>query len=324
MMPVGLLPVAPRPFEDELLSSWRGRVACRYDLTEEGLSERLGVARVDRWIGFVGRDFAPTPAAVSAWARACRLSEERVRDMALSTRPRPVGLYVWGEGRVAGAIRRPVCPACLDEDADVGRDHHIRRSWALVESCLCDRHGRFLSETCAHCPSQMGFRFRNRGVARLVCVQCQGVVRSLETPGGVASPGVLGVFSDAVPRLRAGRGQPSFGGGRGAARRAAALGRASRAGRKRDPLHFARRVPRSLPASGRGGAGSERAAGHGVPGLADGDVAWRGATPRSWRRGAGFWSCAVHARTTGGVDGRGRFATGPFSSLCRLRSRSLG
>ena len=29
----------------------------------------------------------------------------------------------------------------------------------------------------------------------LVCVQCQGVVRSLETPGGVASPGVLGVFS---------------------------------------------------------------------------------------------------------------------------------
>ena len=190
----GLLPIAPRPFEDELLSSWQGRIACRYDLTEEGLSERLGVGRADRWIGFSGRDFAPAPAAVSAWAKASRLSERRVKVMALSMRRRPVGLYVWRESSAAGAIRRPVCPARLSEDGEAGRDHHIRRSWAPVESCLSDRHGRFLSETCAHCPSQMGFRFRNRGGARLVCVQRQGVVRSLEATGGDALPRSQGVF----------------------------------------------------------------------------------------------------------------------------------
>jgi hypothetical protein len=99
MIPGDFLPVAPRPFEDELLSSWQGRIACRYDLCADGLSERLGVARHDRSIGFSGRDFAPAGAAVSAWARACRLSEGRVREMALSTRGRPIGLYVWGEGR---------------------------------------------------------------------------------------------------------------------------------------------------------------------------------------------------------------------------------
>ncbi len=195
MIPGGFLPVAPRPFEDELLSSWQGRIACRYDLCADGLSERLGVAPHDRPIGFSGRDFAPASAAVSAWARACRLSEGRVRDMALSRRRRPVGLYVWGEGRAVGAIRRPVCTDCLDEDADAGRDHHIRRTWALVESCLCDRHGRFLSETCAHCPSLLGFHFRNRGgAARLVCIRCQSAVRGLAVAGAVASPGIQGFF----------------------------------------------------------------------------------------------------------------------------------
>ena len=268
MMPVGLLPVAPRPFEDELLSSWRGRVACRYDLTEEGLSERLGVARVDRWIGFAGRDFAPTPAAVSAWARACRLSEERARDMALSTRPRPVGLYVWGEGRVAGAIRRPVCPACLDEDADAGRDHHIRRSWALVESCLCDRHGRFLSETCAHCPSQMGFRFRNRGVARLVCVQCQGVVRRLETPGGVASPGVLGVFR-MLSRVFA-QAVDSLPSAAGAVLRAARLLWAAPRARGASATPFISRVASLAPCPPRAGAAQDRS----EP-LATASLGWR-------------------------------------------------
>ena len=194
MTPGGFLPVAPRPFEDELLSSWQSRIACRYDLQVDDLSERLGVAPHDRPIGFSGRDFAPAAASVSVWARACRLSDERVRNMALSTRRRPVGLYVWGQGRAVAAIRRPICPACLDEDADAGRDHHIRRTWALVESCLCARHGRFLSETCAHCPSLLGFQFRNRGGgARMVCIQCQGVVRGVA--GVAASPAIREFFT---------------------------------------------------------------------------------------------------------------------------------
>jgi hypothetical protein len=178
MIPGGLLPVAPRAFEDELLSSWQGRVACRYDLEADDLAERLGATPRGRPVGFADRDFAPADAAVSVWASACRLADRQVSEMALSSRRRPVGLYVWGEGRAVGAIRRPVCPACLDEDAEAGRDHHLRRTWALVERCLCDRHRRFLSETCPQCSSITGYRFRNRGgAARLVCIRCQGVVR---------------------------------------------------------------------------------------------------------------------------------------------------
>ncbi|MUO73518.1 TniQ family protein, partial [Agrobacterium vitis] len=33
----GRLPVAPRPYRDELLSSWLVRVACRYGLTAREL-----------------------------------------------------------------------------------------------------------------------------------------------------------------------------------------------------------------------------------------------------------------------------------------------
>jgi len=47
---MGRLPVAPRPYRDELLSSWLGRVACRYGLDAEGLvgalfADREGDAR---------------------------------------------------------------------------------------------------------------------------------------------------------------------------------------------------------------------------------------------------------------------------------------
>ena len=41
---MGRLPVAPRPYRDELLSSWLGQVACRYGLDAESLVDALGVA----------------------------------------------------------------------------------------------------------------------------------------------------------------------------------------------------------------------------------------------------------------------------------------
>jgi len=324
MSPGGFLPVAPRPFEDELLSSWQGRIACRYDLCADDLSQRLEVAPHDRPIGFWGRDFAPGSAVVSAWARACRVSEERVRDMALSTRRRPVGLYVWGEGGAVGAMRRPVCPACLDEDADAGLDHHIRRTWALVESCLCDRHGRFLSETCAHCPSLLGFRFRNRGGARLVCIQCQIAVRDLAAASDAASSGIQGFFRMLSSVFS--ESNDSFPSTASAALRAARLLWApprARGRSRQDPLCSARRLRRSLSATDWSGPGLERALGDGLPGVADGDAPWRRATPRSRRRHAELGFRAVHARPTGGMDGRRPPGVSrPFGSRCRGRTRS--
>jgi len=269
MIPGEFLPVAPRPFEDELLSSWQGRIACRYDLCADGLTERLGVARQDRSIGFWGRDFAPGSTALSAWASACRLSEGRVRDMALSTRRRPVGLYVWGEGRAVGTIRRPVCPTCLEEDADAGRDHHIRRTWALVESCLCGRHGRFLSETCPHCQCLLGFRFRSRGGrARLVCIQCQNAVRGLGAVGDAASPAIQGFFRMLSSVLAESiEGLPSAA---CAVLRAARLLWAPPRARGRNRTPFISRVASDVPCPPRAGAAEDRS----EP-LATASLGWR-------------------------------------------------
>jgi hypothetical protein len=174
------LPLAPRPEGDELLSSWQGRVACRYDLIHDDLSRWLGVLQDDRCAGFTERDFAPSAEMVQAWAASCRLSEERVQALALASRPRSRSWYVWGEGRVPGAFRRPVCLACLDDDAAAGRDHHIRRTWALVETLVCERHRRVLDEACPRCLDSTGFRFVvHEMAARLACVRCGRVVRTV-------------------------------------------------------------------------------------------------------------------------------------------------
>ena len=293
MIPGDFLPVAPRPFEGELLSSWQGRIACRYDLCPDHLTERFGVARDDRSIGFSGRDFAPAPAAVSAWARACRLSEGRVREMALSTRPRPIGLYVWGEGRAVGAIRRPLSRVpggrrrgrprpSHSPDLGAGRTVPVRPAPAVPVGNL-----RALFE----CPGISVSEPRPLGPSGLYALPKRRARRRGRGRLGGNSTGLR----DAVLRLRQGHRRLPVDGRRGAASRAAALGLASRAGPKQDPLHRARRVRRSLSAADRGGGGPERASGHGVPGVADGDPTRRRATPRSRRRAPRPGLRAVHA-----------------------------
>lgn len=183
------LPLSPRPEDDELLSSWQGRVACRYDLIHDDLSRWLGVLRDDRCGGFTGRDFAPSAEMVQAWAASCRLPEESVQALALSSLSRSRSWYVWGEGRAPGAFRWPVCLACLDDDAAAGRDHHVRRTWALVETVVCDRHYRVLEEACPHCLDSSGFRFVvHEAAARLACIRCGRIARTMpqERRGGSA------------------------------------------------------------------------------------------------------------------------------------------
>lgn len=192
----GILPIAPRPEGDELLSSWQARVACRYGLTPDELSRWLDATGDDRRTGFLKRDFAPSAGTRQAWAAACRLSEPQIESMVLSSQPRSRSWYVWGEGRGPGIFRRPICLECLAEDAAGGRDHHFRRSWAFVETFVCDRHGCALEETCQHCRSILGFRFLIADEAvRLACVAC-GVVLEARRIGG--SHGLFGSLSASI------------------------------------------------------------------------------------------------------------------------------
>jgi len=188
------LPLAPRPYDDELLSSWQGRVACRYGMSREALGLSIGLpAAIASPNGFPTADYAPDVEVATAWAQACRLDPSRVEGLALQGR-RGLDRYVWAFEAGGAFIGCPICPACLDEDAQAGRDHYLRRCWLQVEALLCARHDIFLVEDCERCGAQ-GFRFVVlNSAARLACRRCGRLVRRAAPGWSEPSPWAKAVF----------------------------------------------------------------------------------------------------------------------------------
>lgn len=189
------LPIAPRPHDDELLSSWQGRVACRYGVDREVLGLSLGLpAALAAPRGFAAADYAPDAEVVAAWAQACRLDPARLESLALERR-RTQDRYVWAHEAGGAFVGFPACPACLDEDAQSGRDQYLRRAWLRVEALLCARHGLFLVEDCEECGARgFGFALRD-GAARLVCRRCGAVVQQASGEGRGPWPGEKAVLA---------------------------------------------------------------------------------------------------------------------------------
>jgi len=86
MMVSARLPVSPRPFRDELLSSWVARVAAHYG--SEPLE--LIVYLAGQWSRDAGArqvdDVAPDMGLLRLWAKACRMDPERLRRRSLAFR----------------------------------------------------------------------------------------------------------------------------------------------------------------------------------------------------------------------------------------------
>lgn len=167
-----LLPIAPRPYVDELISSWQARVACRYGCAP---------AEIEIWLGYEDRppvagsfelqDFRPDSLVLRSWARTARLKIAAVEAMMLSRLVRAVDWYV------ADRRERGICLDCLDEDASKGQDHYLRREWAQVEAAACRKHRRVLQDFCDRCFARGKFRFEcidERVV--LICGRCSTVV----------------------------------------------------------------------------------------------------------------------------------------------------
>jgi hypothetical protein len=84
-MRIRRLPVAPRPYRDEITTSWLGRVACRYGLDAPQLASHLV---------FDDADAAPPPVSEMAWtadqtrlwAKACGLDPARLQRLSLAWR----------------------------------------------------------------------------------------------------------------------------------------------------------------------------------------------------------------------------------------------
>ncbi|MCE6078365.1 TniQ family protein [Agrobacterium vitis] len=169
---IPLLPIAPRPYPDELISSWQARVACRYGCTPGEIEHWLGHEDRPSASGSIElRDFRPDPLVLRSWARTARLKIAEVEAMMLSRSVRSIAWYVT-DRREQGT-----CPDCLDEDVSVGRDHYLRREWAHVETAVCRKHRCMLQDWCGHCFARDRFRFECIAEeARLICGHCSTAV----------------------------------------------------------------------------------------------------------------------------------------------------
>jgi len=169
------LPVAPRPYRDELLSSWLGRVACRYGLDAASLVGAIAMNNDARAIPI--DDATPPQEDIASWAQACGVDPGRVARLTLARR-RPERSKVWflsqGPPWASTAVRSPpVCRACFEADRSAGRDEHLRADWMLAERCACPAHRQVLLDHCPRCGWQLYCVFRLRdGRARLVCGRC--------------------------------------------------------------------------------------------------------------------------------------------------------
>ncbi len=161
-----LLPLAPRPYADELISSWQGRVAVRYALRS---------ADVDAWLDLdcsasMDRDLDPDPASLWRWARACRIHPDVIGALPLSRHTAPLGYVLQSRWR-------GFCSACLEGDRRNGRDQYFRRSWSRAETVACPTHRVRLRYSCSGCFTRCEFRFEYRdGLAELICSGCMAAV----------------------------------------------------------------------------------------------------------------------------------------------------
>ncbi|MBB3165751.1 hypothetical protein FHS25_006263 [Rhizobium laguerreae] len=172
MRQVRLLAIAPRPCDDELLSCWHWRVASHYSTSPQQVESWISESSGGQNQNFSSWDFHPDRDQTRLWALACRIRKPDLDRLSLQSAGRPRSSFV------SDPINRGVCPVCLDEDAEEGRDHYCRRRWAGVEAVVCPRHEIGLENSCARCFRSGLFQFRQTpaGVARLFCRYCGAVV----------------------------------------------------------------------------------------------------------------------------------------------------
>ena len=170
------LPVAPRPYPDELISSWLDRVACRYGLRGGEIAAPLfkqGGGTPRRRL-----DWQADAADLAAVGEVCRIPVEvlRAQDLAVAYPDWPRHWFSW-EGRDGmsdpwGDLAPGFCGCCLREDVAAGRDTYIRHAWARAFG-MCHRHKIPLTEACPWCGARRAFwPTLCRGRARHLCSAC--------------------------------------------------------------------------------------------------------------------------------------------------------
>jgi hypothetical protein len=168
------LPVAPRPFRDELLSSWMSRVATRFGLEVPDMTAYLAGQEGTLPTLCQIADTTPEPELLKIWARGCRIDPARLERLTLEARYRNRSRD-WVSSRGGGGVS--VCLACFDADVAAGRDAYIRAGWKLVERVVCPVHNEILRDRCPECGAHLPASFRlRRGLLRVFCAKCECIL----------------------------------------------------------------------------------------------------------------------------------------------------
>lgn len=179
-----LLPIAPRPFPSELISSWLARTACRYDVSLAAMVRHLGGEACLRRIGAPALDYDPPAPLIAAVARALRLSvvEIGAHDLKAIWPRRPWHRFAWAHvgphpvtGRLYHTQQLAVawCPLCLRDDRQDRGVMYLRQQWTLATCGYCHRHQVPLQDICPACHASDRARFVTVGCTTLiVCRSC--------------------------------------------------------------------------------------------------------------------------------------------------------
>jgi hypothetical protein len=165
------LPVAPRPFRDETLASWVGRIASRYGMSGRDLAADVASKR---------RNASSGSTTIDRLARACGVDPARVARLRLSARHLDRPSSWWLPSALAA-----ICPDCLDEDRRRGRDGYLRSGWRRAEATVCPRHRRLLIDDCPACGAPLGVVFTMQdGRAAPACAACEVRIEPSMRDGG--------------------------------------------------------------------------------------------------------------------------------------------
>ena len=159
------LPLAPRPYPGEAISSWVRRIAARYDIGADDLVAHMlgyrpfGFGRAER---LNHRVDALLEDALAAATRVEAATIKRLR-------------VVRDDGRATSWHRTSPawCPICIRGDLEERGELYERAIWRLGTCVLCPDHDILLVDTCRWCVAEARCRFRGgNGRLKLACNAC--------------------------------------------------------------------------------------------------------------------------------------------------------